>query len=333
MSKPVPFATTMDYCRVKSYADRAIIIPRSEESLARELWSLRNVLRASRTVKAMILDSNSGRIHPDLLATILMRLRPASKRPVVIFIGDMWQKDPGLRGWLQKQILRLADPVVQRYAPLSTDEFARFSKAWGIPEDKLRFVPYFHTFDDSELTKPLPPIEDYIFAGGNTHRDYRPLLEAARLMPGQQFVFATNRIQPGKAPANVTVDFVSHEKFVDLMRRARAVVVPMRRDLIRSAGHQTYLNAMMMRKPVIVNNIPGAADHIINGETGFIVEGTPESYVEAIGFITDPANRQAIDLMALRGFESASTQYTMGRHAERVMEILDEALAGEARGC
>ena len=94
-------------------------------------------------------------------------------------MGAMWQRDSGLKGLIEKMLIRLADRSITRYALQATDELPYFSSTWGIPDSKLRFVPYFYTFTESDLAGPAPSTEVFIFSGGNSHRDYKTLLEAA----------------------------------------------------------------------------------------------------------------------------------------------------------
>src|SRR5260370_37033629 len=55
------------------------------------------------------------------------------------------------------------------------------------------------------------------------------------------------------------------------MARARIVVVPMQANLLRTGGQQTFLNAMHMRKPVILTDPEGGRDFIEHGKTGLLV--------------------------------------------------------------
>jgi len=203
MPEKTPFVTTMDYAHHIEYASRARVLSRSDRSIRGELKSIFRILGATRLTKVALLDSSSGRIHPDFLAVALLGFLPRSRRPLVVFMGAMWQKNAGVKGFVQKIILHLADKAIVRYAVQSTDEIPLFSAAWGIPESKLRFVPYFHTFTEKLLTAPPPPQENHIFAGGNSHRDYLPYLDAIDSLREYEFVIATNLLEGRTLPPNV----------------------------------------------------------------------------------------------------------------------------------
>lgn len=325
------FVTTMDYADHIEYANRARVLSRSEGSIRGELRSIFRILEATRTTKVALLDSSSGRIHPDLLAATLLGFLPKSRRPLVVFMGAMWQKDAGIKGFIQKIILRLADKAIIRYAVQSTDEIPLFSAAWDIPVSKLRFVPYFYTFTKKMLAASAVPQENHIFTGGNSHRDYLPYLDAIDSLRDFEFVIATNLLDNKALPPNVRAGAVSRNEFVRLMRSSRAVVVPMKRNIIRAVGQQTYLNAMLLEKPTIVTSALGVRDHVRDGETALVVDGSPQSYVDAIRKVLNPANKTAIDKMCKVARKTVLEQFNFQNHATRLLAVLDEAVLESSR--
>ena len=331
MPEKTRFVTTMDYADHIEFANRAYVLPRSARSIRDELESIFRILEATRPTKVALLDSSSGRIHPDLLAAALLGFLPRSHRPLVVFMGAMWQKDAGIKGFFQKMILRLADKAIIRYAVQSTDEIPLFSAAWDIPESKLRFVPYFFTLTEQILASPAPPQENHIFAGGNSHRDYLPYLEAIDALREYEFVIATNLLEGKTLPPNVRAAPVSRSEFARLMRSSRAVVVPMKRNLIRAVGQQTYLNAMLLGKPTIVTNALGVRDHVMDGKTAIVVDGSPKSYVDAIQKVLDPANKTEIDKMCRTAHKIVLEQFNFQNHATRLLAVLDEAVQERSR--
>ncbi|HEX8991333.1 MAG TPA: glycosyltransferase family 4 protein [Anaerolineales bacterium] len=324
------FSTTVTYEDFPAFAQRAHILRRPNDSIWGELWQAWAVVREAPRVRALLLDSTSGRIHPDLLAAILIGFLPRRRRPVVVFMGAMWQKDPGLRGLVQRFILRRADRVICRYALQSSDELPLFSAAWGIPMSKLRFVPYFYTFTDQDLETPNPPPGNFIFAGGNAHRDYGTFVEAARALPEYEFVIASRLLEGRTLPPNVRAAEVPRDEFIRLMRASVAVVVPLRRDLIRASGQQTYLNAMLLGKPTIVTDTPGVSDYIHNDDIAWVVDGSAQSYVDAIREIFAPDHREQTLRRTREARQRVRESFSFDRHAERLVDVLDEAIRGAA---
>lgn len=271
------------------------------------VWRL---LGAARRERALLLNSASGRYHPDLIACVLLGCLPKRRRPVVALMGDMWEPSSGLRGLIEKAIVRLADRGIDRYLVYSTEERDLFPELWNVSPDKIGVCHCYHHVSDEELAAHELADEGYIFAGGDSGRDYAPLVEAARQFPETSFVLATAWTSPTPLPPNVKTVLAertrtSHAEFIRLMRRARAVVVPIRQGLRRSIGQQTFLNSMYMGKPTIISGGLGVRDHVENGEHALIVDGGIAGYAGALGWILDPQNQRSVAEMADRGRERA----------------------------
>jgi glycosyltransferase involved in cell wall biosynthesis len=318
------FATTVDYCDDEKFGSRFERIVSPRVSLGDEIRSVSLILKAARQYPLLLLDSSSGRTHPDLWATILMNFWPKKNRPVVIFMGCMWQKDAGVAGWVQKVLIRLADRVIQGYAVQSSGEMTAFPDTWGILRSKIRLCKYFYTLTVDEIINPPPPLEDFVFSGGNSHRDYETLIQAAAQLPELNFVFATKLLEGRTLPSNVKANPVSRSEFMRLMQACTAIVIPMNPGLIRAAGQQTYLNAMFLGKPTIVNDVFGVKDHIVDRKTGLITDGTVKGYVEALRYVTSPENQPAVKAMSENAMQTVRRDFTFDNHAARLIEIVDE---------
>jgi len=314
------FGTTVDYAFVPEWVERAHRIePRlgKDPGIRKQLQVFVGILRAARHERALLLDSSSGNLHTELFASALLGLLPGP-RPVIVLAGCMWDKDHGLKGLIERLLVRLADRAVSFYAVQSSEEMRLFPQAWGVSPSKMRLCPYFYTITDKDRAP---------FAGGNSHRDYTPLLEAARRLPHLRFVIATDRLEHElHIPENVTVGPVSHMEFMSLLQGAHVVVVPLRQGLTRAVGQQTYLNAMLLGKPTIVNEVHGVHDHIQHKQTALVVDGTPESYVEMLEWVYDTANHDNIETMRLRAQEVVARDFNYERHVMCLLRIVDEAL-------
>ena len=141
---------------------------------------------------------------------------------------------------------------------------------------------------------------------------------AARVLEGQSL------------PPNVKAAQVSRQEFIFLMRASAAVVVPIRPNLNRAAGQQTYLNSMLLGKPTIINNVLGVRDYVQNNDIAWVVDGSVEGYIGSIREIFDPAHQEKVREVTAKARRKVLEQFTFERHAERLLAILDEAIE-EAR--
>ncbi len=335
------FATTVTYRGVPSWDTRArdiVLTQDRKHSLIDDLVQMIAVLRAALSEATLVLDSQVGRLQPDLVACVLIGIFwPRRKKPAIVMFGDMWQRRRGIKGRLQRSLIRLADRAVTLYAALSQAEVAIFPETWGVGDGKIRFVPYMATLSGTEasaLTRlascGAPRARPLVFAGGDSLRDYDPLIKVAARMPGCDFVLATSLLDGHKSlPANLTAGFVSHERYNEMFAAADIVVVALRRDLTRSTGHQTYLNSLLLAKPTIVADSPGVRDYLGDGTdaliVALIVDGSLESYERAITFALDPQNAAAVSAMAEAGRVLVANHYAFEDHVAALLEVVDEA--------
>jgi glycosyltransferase involved in cell wall biosynthesis len=324
------FLTTFQ--RIMEFDNKGVVgfietpfIPPAPHTLWDEIVRIFSIFVSGWGQTALMLNASSGRIYPDVLAIILLRVIPSGKRPLIALVGEMWQPNKGLRGRLERILLKAADKIIGRYVVHSTDELDVFPAYWGIDGRKVRYCPYFASVTSDEVQKPAELNKGYVFAGGNSHRNYEPLIEVARLMPEVQFIVASRRLdERSDLPPNIKKGEVTHRDFMDLMKSASVVVVPMMSGLSRAAGQQTYLNAMMLQVPVVVSDGLGVRDYLEDKKTGMIVSGSVDSYLQAIRWLLDRKNKQMVDDMRRAAHTLARSQFTKERHVARLIELMME---------
>jgi glycosyltransferase involved in cell wall biosynthesis len=291
---------------------------------ARRLW---RIIREGRGYPCVILDASEK--EGVLAAALLGRRR---RPPTVLLAEATWKRG---RNPLDRVVSRLGLPLVDGphvyYAVLSTLERQAFPRTWGVDPRRVVFTPYHYTLSESELR--MPTREDgSIFAGGDSLRDYAVLAEAMCAVP-HPLVIATRR-RGGRwrqeAPANVTVRATSPAEYNRRTAAASVVVVPMEARTDRSAGQATYLNAMVLGKPVVVSDVAGARDHIRDGETGVLVPpGDPAALAAALrGLLEDRGRARRIGAAAKR---DVLDRFGPDRYVERLLAVVDRASGRAAR--
>jgi len=329
----VRFATTLPYFSEPSFAARATYLWPSYNAyktgkLSFELHNLFSILVSVFRQDLLVIDSTP---KSSLAACCLLALTPRRLHGRIILHGEMWAPSRGLLKKLEKVAIRCADRAIDRYIVISSDELTFFPRLWGVAANKMSFLPYFSTLKEDDVKETIAD-GDYVFAGGNSHRDYEPLIEAARRLESVNFVIATKRLADHKnLPANVTAGPLTHEDFMACMREAKAVVVPLKRDLDRSAGQQTYLNAMYFGKPTIISEAFGVKDYVKHGHNGWIVNGTSDEYVENLEYILSSENTLSIEEVCKNARDSAA-QFTFDRHAQGIVDIVDEWFSEKREG-
>ncbi len=222
---------------------------------------------------------------------------------------------------LKRALFRLGQRSISDIIVYSRSQAERYARYFPFAAAKFNPIPYHSTL----FGRPVQPGDgDYIFAGGDTGRDYRTLIEAARRLKYKTIIAVLHRdhFSGVDIPANVSIASYPKPRFLQLMANAAVVIVPLRKTLLHSGGHQTYLNAMALGKAVIVADDNGADEYISNGVSGMIVEpGDVDAMTDAIASLLDhPALRRE---MGVRAKETAA-RYTPELFFRRIFDLADQ---------
>jgi hypothetical protein len=293
---------------------------------------LRAFLRMSRGRAAVIVRGTVSfrERYRDLLGASLLRLRAGRRRPIVV-ISDA-TIEPGSRALAgrvpplvarllspaSRLLVRLVDGPHVRWCVLSTEELRSFPATWKVDPSRVVFTPFQHTLWHDGENEPVTD-DGFVFAGGNSLRDYPLLIDAVRDLPVPVRI-ATSWRPDSPPPPHVEIGTVPHEEFLALLRSCAVVVVPLV-ESVRSTGQQTYLNAMVLGKPVIVTQAPGVRDHIDDGVTGVIVPRDAAVLRAAIADALDPANSDRYAEMGARARADVLARFTERHYRARLLAV------------
>jgi hypothetical protein len=294
---------------------------------------VRRLVAAAGRYEALLLDGSVGlgERYSDLVAAVLVGRRRSP--PKIVISESSWKRGSWWADRLAcKAGLRAFDGKHVTYCVTSSQELRLFPNTWGVDPQRVVFTPYCYTFTDDQLAVATSG-EGGVFTGGDSLRDYAPLVEAARGLRAEVTI-ASRKLADDLRPrlsANVHVGAVSHERFVELMRRASVIVVPMQEQMERSAGQQTYLNAMAMGKAVIATDSPGVRDYIEDGRTGFVVPpGDGAALRDALDRCLDPANDGELSVLRSRAAEAVRRSFSPDAYFARLRTVVDDVLEGRA---
>ena len=286
----------------------------------------RLLLRA-RQYDALVLD---GSARSDQLAAALLRSRRGG--PAFVIADATW-KVPDRAGAAcgKRMAMRLIDGERTTFCVLSRFEADRFAWTWRLRRSRVRFTPWPVTLISSD---PMHESTDNgrVFAGGNSLRDYRQLIDAADEI-GAPVDIATNTLDADDAsgyPANVTARSFARADYDAMLRAASVVVVPLEPRTDRSSGQTTYVNAMALGKAIVVSDAPGVRDYVDDGDTGVIVPcGDAAALACAVrALLSDRQRRQRLGERARR---HALQNLTLSGYAESLLQVVEDTLAGPMR--
>jgi glycosyltransferase involved in cell wall biosynthesis len=231
---------------------------------------------------------------------------------------------------VRRIVLRLAARSVYRFVVWASHEVDDYATAFGIPKDKLAYVPHHHTLAGYQYEIRD---EGYLFAGGNGDRDYKTLLDAVRPLDVAVVLATTvpQQLDGVPVPSRVKVTGMTHAEFRQAIAACRLMVVAMAGGLLHSGGQQTCLNAMALGKPTIAVGQRWAKDFIADGQSGWIVDyGDVVGLRRAIEFVLqNPAEAAAI---ARRG-QIVAQELTTQRCTEAVYNMVISPLRNLDEKC
>jgi glycosyltransferase involved in cell wall biosynthesis len=273
-----------------SWRSQTTLVALTEEvqgSRWRPLHALKNALRlvATTTSKDIVILTDVHGLSGNLFC-LLRQLGP--RRPTIIRADALFTL-PQRRvvRALKRSYIRATMAGVDLMIAWSPSTIERYCASLGLQHHKFAAVKFHHTLAGFDVASVKQG--NYIFSGGDSSRDYQTLLQAVSGL-NVEVLIATRLALPKSmnVPSNVTIRAVTAREFRELMAGASLVVFPLKMDALRTAGQQSYLNAMALGKAVIVTDTLDAPFYIEDGRTGRL---TPSGDAAAL--------RQAItDLLA-----------------------------------
>jgi glycosyltransferase involved in cell wall biosynthesis len=274
-----------------------------------------------RHCRGVVTDGGSS----GVLFAWLQALCPWGRKPHVMIDCLWFLSGSPWRDALKRLRLRLAARSVTRFVVWASHEVEDFARELGLSRDQLEYVPFHSTLENYEFTARD---DGYLFAGGNSERDYRTLVEAVRPLSVPTWIATTQAdvlLKGLEIPPHVRVDPTTVEGFRQAMAAARLIVVPMAANQLHSGGQQTCLNAMLLGKPTIAIGHKWARDFIDDGVNGLIVDyEDPPGLRRAIEWVL--AHPEEARAMGERARETASRFTT-----ERTMRSVYGIVTGVAR--
>jgi glycosyltransferase involved in cell wall biosynthesis len=288
----------------------------------RRLPGLARAVARAGSYGAMVFDGSVGLRggYLDLLAAAAAHRRDH----LAVVIGDCtWKAGTSRADRLTMRAgIRLVDGPGVTYCVLSHDEVAIFPRTWGVDGERVACVQWPYILREDELGAASET--GGVFAGGDSLRDFSPLIEAARSLAAPVTI-ATRRqdvLARTDAPPNVAIAPLSHEEYIARLRAAAIVVVPLVPTVERSAGQTTYVNALAMGKLVVVTDCLGVRDYIESGVTGLVVPpGDAVGLRESLQWALDPANAAEVDRIRSNARASAQARFRPDDYVANLLRV------------
>ena len=243
-----------------------------------------------------------------------------------------WELHVKLGNGLKQKIVAKAMKGIALSVLWSGPQVASHAKFLDLPEDRFIFIPY--KANHSKGPRYDLPVANYVFACGNSKRDYQCLTEAVRGTGILVIICATDpKIRENiEDLPNVIKLGATEPDFAKLQASSSFIVLPMIYNGLKGGGEANCCNGMWHEKPVIAADSIMAEDYIIDGETGYIVpSGDSELLRERIMTLWN--DRELVEKMGKAGHQHVVKNFTFDafvRRLARAAVILGEEESSES---
>jgi glycosyltransferase involved in cell wall biosynthesis len=240
---------------------------------------------SSRQAAAAMARVQVAFLFSDDVAAGVTGLHALGRRaPVRIYVG-FTQDGP----WPAKRIAR-AGRALRRcdaVTVFSEEERAVLIPRYGFDPDRVHVIP-IHT-DETEGYRQYPDTppreEPYVLSMGSPNRRFAPVAAACREL-GIPLVIITrpwhenDSLDELAASGATVVTDADKMKALTYLKHARLAVMAFD-DPQTPGGFTTLVHAMFMRTPFVVTACLGMAEHVIDGQTGFVTPHGDEAALRA----------------------------------------------------
>lgn len=275
---------------------------------------------ARRGVRPAVLVSHLPRMAA---ATNIARRIICPRVPHVAFAFNFTELPKGA----SRELLARALRGVDEFVVFSRFERALYADLFGIPESRIRFLPWAMDVPSPGSESPLPPeilAQGYICAIGGEGRDYALLAEVMRSRPALRLIIVArpHSISAIDFPPNViTFTNLPSAQTWRIAVDSRGLVIPLKTEAT-ACGHITMVGAQFLGLPLIVTRSRGVEDYVVGEETAQTVPAGDDS---ALGIALDRigAEPQAVARMAAAAQARAEAENSLvvwGDYFRRVAE-------------
>lgn len=284
-----------------------------------------HIFRTAREAQVVVLNIGSIAVLKLCLLRMLWPFTRWKLISVDILLARPVTPRQRFMAFAKKLLLRQVDLFI-----LYFHDLADYERLYGIGPGRTQFVPF-----KSNSWERLPPAHElandgqYIFTAGRTMRDLQTFVAAMRLvsypavlmhLKGENLDAHGTQVPVDSLPPNVRL--LEHDgnraTWIERMRNAKIVVIPILPATISSSGIGTCIDAMAMRKCVVITE--GQSTHGLIGDQALVVPAQdPVAMADAVRRLwDDEALRTSMGERARRHAETLAGAERLHRDVARV---------------
>lgn len=240
---------------------------------------------------------------------------------------------------ISRQLNRIDKIVYHSYS-----ETQKFIEVFKVDNERLQQVHFGINFDAYSDEKPmLKPgvldegLKDYILSvGTDVHRDIELLDELAYEMQDKYFILCScnkEYLNRKYKSSNLKIINANLLEMRYLYKNCSVVVIPLKYNE-HVSGCTTLLEAAAMKKPVIISNVPGIDDYVLDNKTGAVVPIGDIKQLKA-AVLKIACNRGFAETLGWNAYNYTKDRFNTDKwsqkHVEMSKEILSEKLIKEEK--
>ncbi len=108
------------------------------------------------------------------------------------------------------------------------------------------------------------------------------------------------------------------DKYFAMLKNADCIVIPLKNKNI-SSGQLVILQAMQLRKPIIVTDGDGIRDYIKNGYNGITIKNNKDELLQALEQIENKEIRNTIVSNAYKEYDNKYSLKSLGKNIGKIV--------------
>lgn len=192
-------------------------------------------------------------------------------------------------GW-RRRFLAWAFRGIDEFVVFSRFERERYAAWFGIPIDKLHFIPWVMDAPIPGPDNPAREFRPYLCSVGGEGRDYPLLIEAMRNLPHVRLVIVARPHSLAGVALPKNVMLLTNRPVAEtwaIAAGSEGMVLPLRTDTT-ACGHITLVGAQLLGLPLAITRSRGVDNYVRDGETALLMEpGDKTDVIRAITTLVD----------------------------------------------
>jgi glycosyltransferase involved in cell wall biosynthesis len=224
----------------------------------------------------------------------------------------------GIRRKIIRCIFSSVDVIIY-HSSIQRDFYRNFL---GFKEENIFFIPF--GIDPTDFFPIETSIGNYVISVGDGARDYTTLLQASRdIKSCVKIVSQRYRINSEDLPSNVQYSgYLPISVVKTLIAASKLVILPLE-NVPSSCGHSVLLQSMAMEKAVVVSDVPGVTDYVIDGETALLCEpDNPKDLALKVNFLLSNPDKAAE--IGKKARKAVLDEFTEERMALKIYDVLSK---------